>query len=861
MTKRLSLVLIACVAFALFILPASAEPRMISAGQDVFIGEIGLDITGAGVTANSTISWYTDTATPGSSAASATVTVVDPTNFYVAPADFVGRTGNWYLGTTATKAFQVRDPSIDVKIWDQNAEKDVTGLAVPAGDTINFRIESNLYSMSQRSDFATSNPAPYDIRIKVKTSDGTVYTSLVDPLGTARPLINLHVNQQAFYWQNNTGNSTSDPNFGWYTLAVDSSNNRLYKAGTYTIWVESNINRMKDNYKDPSGSDYTGKTVSATKTVTIASDTVKIESNKDSVVRGNPFSVTVTGRPNTLYYLWVKGTSSMSGGATDQPPMIVSGQDSVTFDPDVGPWSIGAYHFQGAGVGQVINNPAAARSLSDVAGSPANGTVYYAQIKTSNSGTRTIGFMTSQDTKDKKYTIHVERVDASGAYKSDEVDVSIQKGAVTIVAAGDQSYFLGEEIKLSGTNSETDTVYLFMTGPNLPTNGGALTAPRTAVINGVPSSFTTADVLEDNTWEYKWQTANLNVDAGTYTVYAVSDASDKDHLTNSQYGTVSIIIRKPFVSATASQAVVAAGDKITISGTAEGKPSPGIAIWILGKNFAYYTTESVNADSTFSHEISDAITRGLASGQYFAVVQHPMYNDRFDVFPDNPVAPTLVEGAYPVFGNTLFTLTGPGSLQGSDAANALVDALNNAAVDDTYTKLQFLIENPSITITPVTDKSVGAKFTIEGSTNLAVDDEILVEVVSSSFKPTDKTQSGEFSGATGTVKVVKGTGDGFNTFSFPVDASAFKPDEYIVKASGITVDASASTLFNVVAFTPTPTPTPTPIPTAPVNTTKTVPPTTIPPTTAPTAAKSPGFGAMIALIGLGAVAFLVVRKH
>jgi PGF-CTERM protein len=859
MTKRLSLVLIACVALALFMLPASAaDPRAISAGQDVFIGEIGLDISGAGVTANSTISWYTDTATPGSSAASATVTVVDPTSFYVAPADFVGRTGNWYLAATNTKAFQVRDPSIDVKIWDQNAEKDVTGLAVPAGDTVNFRIESNMYSMSQRSDFAASTP---DMRIKVKTSDGTIYTSLVDPFGTAIPLTGLKVNKQAFYWQTNTGNSTTDPNFGWYTLATDSASNRLYKAGTYTIWVESNINKMKDNYKDPSGTDYTGRTVSATKTITIASDTVKIESNKDSVVRGNPFSVTVTGRPNTLYYLWVKGTSSMSGSATDQPPRIVSGQDSVTFDPAAGPWTIGAYHFQGAGVGQVINNPAAARSLSDVAAQPANGTVYYAQIKTSNSGTRTIGFATSQDTKDKKYTIHVERTDASGAFKSDEVDVTIQKGAVTVVAAGDQSYFLGEQIKLSGTNSETDTVYLFMTGPNLPSVGGALTAPRTAVVNGVSSTFTTADVLEDNTWEYKWQTANLNVDAGTYTVYAVSDASDKDHLTNSQYGTVSVIIRKPFVSATASQAVVAAGDKLFVTGTAEGKPSPGVALWILGKNFAAFATESVNADSTFSHEVTSATTKSLASGQYFLVVQHPMYNDRFDVFPNNPTAPTLVQGAYPVFGNTLFTLTGAGALQGSDAANALVDALNNAAVDDTYTKLQFLVENPTIHINPVTDKSVGAKFTIEGTTNLAVDDELLVEVVSSSFKPTDKTQSGEFSGATGTVKVVKGTGDGFNTWSFPVDSSAFKPDEYIVKASGITVDVSATTLFNVVAFTPTPTPTPTPVVTAPVNATKTVPPTTIPPTTAPTAAKSPGFGAMIALIGLGAVAFLVVRKH
>ena len=219
----------------------------------------------------------------------------------------------------------------------------------------------------------------------------------------------------------------------------------------------------------------------------------------------------------------------------------------------------------------------------------------------------------------------------------------------------------------------------------------------------------------------------------------------------------------------------------------------------------------------------------------------------------------IVAGSYPVAGNTLFKLQGPGSLQGSDAAEALVQALNNPSVDDTYAKLQFLVEVPKITVLPVGEKQVGDKFTISGTTNLAVDDEILVEVTSSSFKPTDKTQSGEFSGATGTVKVVKGT-DGLNTWSFPVDAAAFKPDEYIVQASGITVNAQTSTLFNVVEFKPTTVPT-TAVPTTASVTTAV--PTTAVPTTVPTAKPTtqPGFGALIALIGLGAVAFLVVRKH
>ena len=173
----------------------------------------------------------------------------------------------------------------------------------------------------------------------------------------------------------------------------------------------------------------------------------------------------------------------------------------------------------------------------------------------------------------------------------------------------------------------------------------------------------------------------------------------------------------------------------------------------------------------------------------------------------------------------IFKLGGAGSLQGSDAAEALVQGINDANVDDTYTKLQFLVEEPVIRIDPIGDKHVGDKFTITAQTNLAVDDEILVQVYSSSFKPTQKSQSGEFSGATGTVKVTKGD-SGMNKISFDVDSSTFKPDEYIVTEEAVIQEATGTALFNVLETAPvTATPTvvvttaaPTPVPTTIVTT-------------------------------------------
>jgi len=516
---------------------------------------------------------------------------------------------------------------------------------------------------------------------------------------------------------------------------------------------------------------------------------VKIEANKDTVVRGNPFSVTITGVPNAEYYVWAKGSGSMTGQPDDQPPMILSTQADVKQDAAAGPYEIGKYQYEG-GAGKSIKQ--------DVPDDPEfHGTKFYALVKLNSSGTRTVEWKTSKDTKDKKYTIRVERKSGS-QYKSDEVDVKVEKGDVTIVASGDQSYYLGEEVKLSGTNSETDVTYLFITGPNLPNAGGMLKSPRKEVNNDQPASFDQADVQDDDTYEFKWQTANLEMDAGTYTVYAVSAPRDKDHLSDAQYDTVSLVIKKPYIQATASASVVAKGDKMYLRGTAEGDPSKGVAIWILGKNKVLYATESVNDDMSFEHEIKSAETASLYAGQYFVVIQHPMYNNEFDVYPDNPLEPQKILGAYPTRDSEVFRIGGAGALQGTDAAEALVRAIDSAMVDDIYTKMQFLVEEPKVSINPIGEQAVGSKFEITGTTNLMYDDnDLLVEVTSSSFKPTDKSQSGEFNGATGTIKVQQGT-DGLNKWSFTVDASTFKPDEYIVRVSGVTTDVVETALFNVV---------------------------------------------------------------
>ena len=112
----------------------------------------------------------------------------------------------------------------------------------------------------------------------------------------------------------------------------------------------------------------------------------------------------------------------------------------------------------------------------------------------------------------------------------------------------------------------------------------------------------------------------------------------------------------------------------------------------------------------------------------------------------------------------IFTISGAGSLQGPDSAQALVNAISSQNIDDTFATYSFYISPPTALINPIGDHYVGDKFTIAGSTNLAAGDELMVDVTSSSFTPTQKAQSGEFSGLSGVVKVVPGSG-GYNHWS------------------------------------------------------------------------------------------------
>ncbi len=404
-------------------------------------------------------------------------------------------------------------------------------------------------------------------------------------------------------------------------------------------------------------------------TGTVSAGTLGIVANKDSVFRGNNFVVTVTGEPGATYYLYVKDIGGLAPG---QYPSIPAGQP---------------------GVNLVDSAPT---------GSPTR-----ANVTMNAAGSRSIQFNTNQSTGEWRFTIHVE--DPADTTVYDDARVLVEKGAVTAMVSGTGVYYMGEEITLSGTNTDSDITYLSVTGPNLASNGVSLTNFGVKAVNDNPATFTCVDVETDDTWSFKWSTADVGryIDAGGYTIYAVSQPRNEVALSDVPYDTISIQLRSPYVTATASTVTVTKGGNLTISGTALGNPD-NVYVWIFGKNYGVYQLPvAVESDSRFEYTLESGDTEDLSSGQYFVVIQHPRFY--------GPGVTINASGYLQAQGVTPVDLR---ALSASEATNALIDALDSYYVDDTYTKFTFRVTGECwIQIDPIDDPAYGKTFTVTGTTD------------------------------------------------------------------------------------------------------------------------------------------------
>ena len=149
-------------------------------------------------------------------------------------------------------------------------------------------------------------------------------------------------------------------------------------------------------------------------------------------------------------------------------------------------------------------------------------------------------------------------------------------------------------------------------------------------------------------------------------------------------------LKDNYLSATIQPSIVSPVGEVTIQGSAKGNPAKGVAIWVIGDNNVNYNVIPVNSDSSFVYNVP---TSNLANGDYSVVVQHPMFNTDFDIYPNTDK--TLVLGSYPISGSTLFNLHELNSVSHSLAVDALVSNLNNPNTDDIFIQSKFSVGSES----------------------------------------------------------------------------------------------------------------------------------------------------------------------
>ena len=164
----------------------------------------------------------------------------------------------------------------------------------------------------------------------------------------------------------------------------------------------------------------------------------------------------------------------------------------------------------------------------------------------------------------------------------------------------------------------TDSIYLFVIGPGLPSNGVRLDNMNIPVVTGDPSTFTVTDVTNDQ-WAYSWNTARqgFTLKDGIYTVYAVKQPVAKSDVNKAVYGT------------------------ITVSLTYSGQPyeSPGTVV---------FNTAPVNSEIFIDGQDVGAApqTQGLAAGVHEIRLEYPGYQTIIEQV-------TISPGSYITFQRTL----------------------------------------------------------------------------------------------------------------------------------------------------------------------------------------------------------------
>lgn len=301
---------------------ASAALNNIQKGNTVFLGEQGLVLANnvfysSGGAYDEQLAYFAGS----NPAVDAPEYVITPTknDFYVSPFTFSDRLGQWHSYPNGSKngyvSIDVVRPSLDLRLWAFRAggkSFDITNGKIVKGEALDFRIDSNLYPIFQRTGVVAGDDG---VDIKVRNQVGATLTALIDCAGTTVSVVNVHPTTQQFFLPAGT------------VACVWDTGNDQYRTGSYTIWAECNVNGMKDNLGSVMGQTVTPTlsslkstpTPTATATAT-ATNAITVEPTTEQTAEPVVTETTSTPVPaETTPALTAEKTAVLTPKVTSQP--------------------------------------------------------------------------------------------------------------------------------------------------------------------------------------------------------------------------------------------------------------------------------------------------------------------------------------------------------------------------------------------------------------------------------------------------------------------------------------------------------------------------------------------------------------
>lgn len=250
--------------------PVAANLTKVTPEAPVFIGESNMDISSA-LKGGHNISWWKN-GTSLDNPPDKTIVLygiggeVTPTFHYnFTPSLFSGATGTWYCTDKKPyyKVFEVNDPMIDIRVWDVDQDKDVTGQAIPATANVTYRIDTNLYKALSYSNRPNMNPTDSFFAVSLTDPNGrgisNVYTGSAGNSKTKILLLEKQplIQTSPYYWEDG---------LEWNRNARGASGERLYPLGTYTFSISQDLNNIQRTFRNDGIADLNGK---ATKSASV----------------------------------------------------------------------------------------------------------------------------------------------------------------------------------------------------------------------------------------------------------------------------------------------------------------------------------------------------------------------------------------------------------------------------------------------------------------------------------------------------------------------------------------------------------------------------------------------------------------